>query len=111
MQRNFTFTLTLAATTYRLWEDLILADARVIADLAADYPFPAQVAGMVVQASGGSVTIKDSKVGAPTNSGPIIPDGANEPFSSSGSNGLDLTQFALKGSVDGTIVRITIDAI
>lgn len=111
MQRNFTFTLTLAATIYRLWEDIILVDTRVVADLAADYPFPAQVSGMVVQASGGSVTVRDSKVAAPTNSGPVIVDGANEPFSASGSNGLDLTQFAFQGSVNGTIVRITIDAL
>jgi len=111
MQRNFTFTLTLAATTYRLWEDIILADARVVADALLPAYFPAQVSGMVVQASGGTITVKDSKVGAPTNAGIVIPDGANEPFSSAGSNGLDLTQFAFQGSVDGVIARLTIDSI
>jgi hypothetical protein len=111
MQRNFTFSLPTGGVHYRLWEDLIALNARVVSDALADYPFPTQVSGMVIQAFVSTVTICDSKVAAPTNVGTQIVPGANQMFSAPGSNGLDLTQFAVSAIADGSAIAVTIDAL
>lgn len=105
MTRSLQITLTTAGTVYDL-VTLIRANTQIAAEEVLFAFFPQQVAQIIIQASGGLITLVDHN--SNSNTGPTIANGDNIAFGSGNLNNLDLSSIKLKADTDATKANLTI---
>ncbi len=105
MTRQLQVTLTTAGTVYDLFT-LIRANAQIAAEELLTAFFPAQVAQVIIQAAGGTITLVD--YASDSNTGPVLSDNDNVSIGPGNMNVIDLSSIKLKGGTDATKANLTV---
>ena len=108
MTRQLQVTLTTAGTVYDLFT-LIRANTQIAVEELLTAFFPAQVAQVIIQAAGGTITLVD--YASDSNTGPVLADGDSTAFGPGNMNVLDLSSIKVKGGSDATKANLTVIAV